>query len=107
MSTRSWWAAACLLGLSCGGIAQREGDGAGGASPMPQPSPAPTATASAPDADAPMPGPGAGMSWDGGTLLPECVPGFAQSDDPVRPCNWLVRGLCFEDKLEACSCACP
>ncbi len=60
------------------------------------------------------PGPGAGTadggtttgSGSGGGKLGECKPGFAPNTTG-EPCNWVVEGLCYVDRPDACACACP
>ncbi len=39
--------------------------------------------------------------------LGECMAGFDRDEEPDRDCNWLVEDRCYEDKLDACACACP
>jgi hypothetical protein len=60
------------------------------------------------------PGPGGkprsppGAGWlDDGTPLGDCVSGFVEAEDPERPCNCLVEGVCFDTKRDACACICP
>ncbi len=44
---------------------------------------------------------------DAGDSLGVCSGGFDRDDAVGRHCNWVAGGRCFEDKLDACSCACP
>ena len=44
---------------------------------------------------------------DDGVPLGDCVSGFVEAEDPGRPCNCLVEGVCFDTKRDACACICP
>ena len=39
--------------------------------------------------------------------LGKCGGGFDRYELPERDCNWVVEDICYEDKLDACACACP
>jgi hypothetical protein len=41
------------------------------------------------------------------TPLGACMAGFDRYEEPDRDCNWYADHLCYEDKLDACSCICP
>jgi hypothetical protein len=69
---------------------------AGGAKPQRQPSEPPSSTPNHP-----------GIRFDQGDPLGACVAGFLASEEPDRPCNCLVEGVCFDSKPEACACICP
>jgi len=43
----------------------------------------------------------------GTDVLGKCEAGFDRYEEPDRDCNWVVNGLCYEEKLDACACACP
>ena len=81
------------LGLaSCGGAVERE--------PKENPEPAGETPAGDPsEDDGPLPG----AQED----LGKCMTGFDRTEEPDRDCNWVVKDRCYEDKLEACACACP
>jgi hypothetical protein len=66
----------------------------------------------APKTPSPLPGnsnkPAFPPSWlDNGVPLGECVSGFVEAEEPERPCNCLVEGVCFDTKRDACACICP
>jgi hypothetical protein len=68
----------------------------------------------APDSKTPSPPPGPGNkpalppSWlADGVPLGECISGFVEAEEPDRPCNCLVEGVCFDTKRDACACICP
>ena len=56
-------------------------------------------------------GAGGTASTDDGSrdALPPCVPGLERRAARAGgvDCNWLVSGRCYEDRLDACACACP
>lgn len=67
---------------------------------QPSPEPAPKATDNVDNTKSdPRP--------EGDTELPACNLGFALSDRGERKCNWYYDGHCYEERIEACACACP
>lgn len=96
----SWtrWVTVALVTAGCGGRTDEPGDE--GTSPSDPPTSSPEEGEDEPGHDPHEPS-------DGGVLLPGCEKGFDASAEPERPCNWLAKGLCYEDKLAACACVCP
>jgi hypothetical protein len=92
----TWFGAVAVLFLAvgCGGRTD-ENDEAGGSDEPPT---------STPDEDA---GGGKDPPPSGGVALPGCEEGFDKKKEPYRSCNWVAKGYCYEDKLEACACVCP
>jgi hypothetical protein len=91
----NWLVALVLLVLGCGGRVDQDEDAGDGDPP----------TSTPPDDDEPEPSPD--EPTDAGTPLPNCEKGFDASAERDRPCNWVAKGYCYEEKLEACACACP
>lgn len=84
-----------VIGIgACGGVVERESKEGPQAPPD---DPAPAQAASDPG----------GAGWDAATPLDSCMTGFVREEAPDRPCNWVVGDRCYEEKLEACACACP
>jgi hypothetical protein len=42
----------------------------------------------------------------GGVALPACEPGFPPSSAGSRECTYMFRGQCYDERIEACACAC-
>jgi hypothetical protein len=40
-------------------------------------------------------------------VLPDCVSGFTRRSAEGRTCAYRSAGLCYEDLMGACACACP
>ena len=38
--------------------------------------------------------------------LPACKRGFLPASETGTPCNFLYDGRCYDEKLDACACAC-
>ncbi len=101
----SWtrWVTVALVVAGCGGRTDEEGDEGAG------PSDPPT---SSPDEGEDEPGdepnePNSPTSRaTAGSRLPGCENGFDASAERERPCNWLAKGLCYEEKLDAPAPAC-
>ncbi len=92
------WILIAFAGLiGCGG----QVDGGGSAEPDPD------AMTPTPSDQEPRPGPNGNDPLNDPTSLGECTPGFKQSAEPGRACAWLAKGLCYDEKLEACACICP
>jgi hypothetical protein len=86
-----WAMAVVALALTaCGGEVQR--------GPKENPEPAPGGDSPADPAE---------QGSDNSVQLGDCMAGFDQFEEPERDCNWVVEDRCYEDKLEACACACP
>jgi hypothetical protein len=94
----SWirWVTLVLVAAGCGGRVDEGHEGAGSSDPP-----------AAPDEGEGEPGDEPDEPADGGVSLPGCEKGFDASAEPDRPCNWLAKGSCYEDKLAACACVCP
>jgi len=51
---------------------------------------------------------GGGSFFPGNKIsLPDCKPGFDPNEQPTTNCNFMVAGLCYDTKIDACACACP
>src|SRR5688572_15648651 len=83
-----------LLAVACGGRTDEDDEVGDSNEPGP----------SAPDEDA---GNNSEPPPSGGVALPGCEKGFDKKKEPYRSCNWVAKGYCYEDKLEACACVCP
>ena len=88
------FAALCLLAVACGGRTDQGEEETDGSDEAP----------AAPDGSDPGAEPG---TPDEGVALPGCEKGFDRYKEPSRSCNWVAKGSCYEDKLEACACVCP
>jgi len=101
-----WLVSAAPFALICAGLA-----GCGGKYELPDHQnteggdPAPSSGGSAGSS-------AGGASGTKGSLpthdLGTCVPGFAQTSEPSRPCPWITEhGECFDSFDAACACICP
>ena len=99
----SWirWVTVALVLAGCGGRIDEGGDDGAGPSDHPSSSSGGGDDEPSDDPDEPT------EPSDGGVSLPGCEMGFDASAERDRPCNWLAKGLCYEDKLAACACVCP
>ena len=59
------------------------------------------------DAATPTGASGNGSSMPGNLSLPDCNKGFDPNEQPMKSCDFVVEGLCYESKIAACACACP
>lgn len=71
-----------------------------------QSEPAPVETGTGGQGTAGQPNNGSGLSG-GNVPLPACALGFKEAEDSSKSCDFVVDGLCYESKIEACACACP
>ncbi len=90
------WIAVGLVAFGCGGKTDDEGQ-----------EPDSTGSPSDSSGSGAAAGDGEDGAWDAAAPLGKCGQGFDYSDAKGRHCNWMVAGVCYEDKLDACACACP
>jgi hypothetical protein len=110
---QNWTAAArvatLLVAFGCGARAQVEGAGEGGdgAGALEGEAGAGDARGNGGARSTPLPPDPGGDNLDlRGTTLPACQPGFSPASGGMRECAYMFRGQCYEEKLEACACAC-